>query len=57
MNTDNTLVPSQYPYAQLYSYPQYVVMSVPTECSGDVHIFPCKHCRECKCGKAKLTKD
>lgn len=28
----------------------------PTECSDDVHVFPCKKCGECKCGKAKLAK-
>jgi hypothetical protein len=30
--------------------------AAPTECSGDVHVFPCKKCGECKCGKAKLAK-
>jgi hypothetical protein len=30
--------------------------TVPTECSGDVHVFACKKCGECKCGKAKIAK-
>jgi hypothetical protein len=29
----------------------------PQECSGDVHVFPCAKCGECKCGKAKLAKE
>lgn len=28
---------------------------LPAECCGDVHVFPCKKCGECKCGKAKLA--
>lgn len=24
----------------------------PTECSGDMHVFPCPHCDHCKCGDA-----
>lgn len=31
------------------------VVSTPTECSGDVHVFPCKKCGECRCGKARIA--
>lgn len=48
-----------YPSGQpWYGYPnyQYLYTTVaPTECSGDVHVFPCAKCKECKCGKAKLS--
>lgn len=27
-----------------------------TECSGDIHVFPCPHCNKCKCGKAIKTE-
>lgn len=30
----------------------WTVPAAPTECSGDVHVFPCPHCDKCKCGKA-----
>jgi len=29
----------------------------PTECGGDVHVFPCSRCMTCKCGKATLKKE
>ena len=32
----------------------YHVSTPPTECSGDVHVFPCPHCEKCKCGKASV---
>jgi len=44
--------PVQYPTG----YPIYIhTTSTPTECSGEVHIFPCQKCGECKCGKARMT--
>jgi hypothetical protein len=35
------------------------VIEPPRECSGDVHVFPCPHCDQCKCGGAKkiVAKD
>lgn len=30
------------------------VVEPPRECSGDVHVFPCPHCDNCKCGKATV---
>lgn len=50
-----------YPYTQpCNGYPSYqyiyVTQTAPTECSGDVHVFPCAKCGDCKCGKAKLAK-
>ena len=47
--------PTTYPiyHPIYYYYPQIVA---PTECIGDVHVFPCAHCGECKCGKAHLAK-
>jgi hypothetical protein len=36
---------------------QTVWFGPPTDCSGDVHVFPCARCNVCKCGKATLTKD
>jgi len=30
--------------------------TMPVECSGDVHVFPCPHCGKCKCGKATVTR-
>ena len=28
----------------------------PTNCSGDIHVFPCPHCDKCKCGQAVKTE-
>jgi hypothetical protein len=40
------------------TYPQWnlTVPQPPTECSGDVHVFPCQRCNTCKCGKATLAE-
>lgn len=35
-----------------YWYPVYA----PTDCCGDIHVFPCPHCNRCKCGKARKDK-
>lgn len=35
-----------------YYWPYPWNTSPPTECSGDVHVFPCPHCDSCKCGGA-----
>jgi hypothetical protein len=44
--------PAYVPYYEPYvSWPWYVPVT-PTECAGDVHVFPCPHCAKCKCGKA-----
>lgn len=49
-----------YPYQTYPNYwpvVQYVYATVaPTECAGDVHVFPCLKCGECKCGKARIAK-
>ena len=49
-----------YPYTQPWNgYPTYNYLYTtvqPTECSGDIHVFPCAKCGDCKCGKAKLAK-
>ena len=40
------------------AYPYYYYTNIaPTECSGDVHVFPCPHCEKCKCGKATVKRD
>lgn len=49
---------SAYPaYQNPYAGYWHIGPTTPTECSGDVHVFPCKKCRDCKCGKAKLARD
>lgn len=41
-----------------YYWPYPWNTSVPTECAGEVHVFPCPHCDQCKCGGAmKRPKD
>lgn len=32
----------------------WVVTAPATTCAGDVHVFPCPHCKKCRCGKAHL---
>lgn len=41
----------QWPYWGGY----YQVVTPPTTCAGDVHVFPCPHCDRCKCGAATKT--
>ncbi len=36
--------------------PWQIVTAAPTVCAGDVHVFPCPHCRRCRCGKAALSE-
>jgi len=33
------------------------VSTVPTQCSGDYHVFACEHADKCKCGKANRTPE
>lgn len=40
-----------WPYHQ-YWYPVYQPVT-PTQCAGDIHVFPCPHCATCKCGGAE----
>lgn len=35
-----------------YPWVNTVITSPPTDCFGDVHVFPCPHCDKCKCGGA-----
>ena len=38
-------------------YPREHLWSVgPTQCAGDVHVFPCPHCALCKCGQATVKR-
>ena len=55
--SQNTGTISIAPWDGSYWYPTYPLTftTQPTECSGDVHVFPCKRCRTCKCGKATLS--
>lgn len=57
----STLTPGKIELAPAVTRVEYQVTpsqaTVPTECRGDVHVFPCKHCGQCKCGKARLAKD
>jgi hypothetical protein len=46
---ENCWFPTPYPIQVQY------VWTTPTVCSGDVHVFPCPHCKTCKCGKAHLA--
>ena len=39
-----------------YYVPYTQILVTPTDCSGDVHVFPCPHCNKCKCGGATKAK-
>jgi hypothetical protein len=54
--TGNCVYPyTTYPY---WTFPSWQAVTVsPTECSGDIHVFPCPHCNKCKCGKAAKVAD
>ncbi len=44
------------PNVYIQPYQGWSIPAVPTECSGDIHVFPCPHCDKCRCGKAMKTK-
>ncbi len=44
------------PYVPLTDWPIVTYLAPPTVGTGDVHIFPCPHCRRCRCGKATLSE-
>ena len=60
--TDNCYYP--YPALVPYTWPSgtgtgltyYINTEVQRECAGDVHVFPCPHCKKCKCGQAIKAK-
>ena len=55
-----------YPWWQVYqtgyllplypSYPTVTVTTTPQVCAGEVHVFPCPHCKKCQCGKATVQR-
>lgn len=56
-NGDNWYYPyGQYPYGLGNYYWHTVTPVVPTQCSGEVHVFPCPHCDKCKCGGATKAR-
>lgn len=49
---DNCVLNTYIPYV---SYPYYVYKD-PEKCSEKIHVFLCKHCRKCECGKLELPR-
>lgn len=59
--TVGSVLPYVYPQGWWNGYPlyqngYYYVTQAPTECCGDVHVFPCPHCEKCKCGAATVKR-
>ena len=47
-----------YPSYPLYPYYPTVTVTTtpPLACDDDVHVFPCRHCKKCQCGKATVQR-